>query len=176
MTVVLLGVGSNIERERYITAGLDALQALFGDLAMSSVYDSAAIGFDGQPFLNLVVQIHTDLSLQELAAKLRHIEIEHGRTPDATRFSARQLDIDILTYGNLTGEQSGVTLPRDEVLYNAFVLCPLAELVPDEVHPLDGRTYAALWDVFDRDSQSVCKVDFSWRGRSISEADGIVGG
>ena len=55
MARVYLGVGSNIERERYIVAGLDALQGLFGELALSSVYDSAAIGFEGQPFLNLVV-------------------------------------------------------------------------------------------------------------------------
>ena len=54
MASVYLGVGSNIERERYITAGLDALRGLFGEFALSSVYDSSAIGFDGQPFLNLV--------------------------------------------------------------------------------------------------------------------------
>ena len=61
MAQVFLGVGSNIERERYITAGLDALQGLFGELALSSVYDSAAIGFEGQPFLNLVAGVDTDL-------------------------------------------------------------------------------------------------------------------
>ena len=55
MPTVYLGVGSNIERERYITAGLDALDALFGGLQISSVYGSAAIGYSGQPFLNLVV-------------------------------------------------------------------------------------------------------------------------
>ena len=62
MARVFLGVGSNIERERYIVAGLDALQGLFGELALSSVYDSAAIGFEGQPFLNLVVAVDTDLA------------------------------------------------------------------------------------------------------------------
>ena len=105
---MFLGIGSNIERERYITAGLDALHGLFHELALSSVYDSAAIGFAGQPFLNLVAAVHTDLPLAELAAKLRHIEIEHGRPANATRFSARHLDIDILTYDDAVGTFGGV--------------------------------------------------------------------
>ena len=111
MARVYLGVGSNIERERYITAGLDALQALFGTLEISSVYDSPAIGFRGQPFLNLVVGADTEVELGELAPRLRHIEYEHGRPVDATRFSARQLDIDVLTYGDLVGTVAGVDLP-----------------------------------------------------------------
>ena len=93
MPRVYLGVGSNIERERYIVAGLDALTGLFGELELSSVYDSAAIGFDGQPFLNLAVAVDTRLELAELARTLRHIEVEHGRPANAVRFSARQLDI-----------------------------------------------------------------------------------
>ena len=75
MPAVYLGVGSNIERERYIVAGLDALAGLFGELALSSVYDSEAIGFDGQPFLNLVVGVETGLSPGELSRRLRHIEV-----------------------------------------------------------------------------------------------------
>ena len=122
MPRVYLGVGSNIERERYITAGLDALEVLFGTLALSPVYDSAAIGFQGQPFLNLVAGVDTELAVGDMAGRLRHIEYEHGRQPNATRFSARQLDIDILTYGDATGVIDGVELPRGEILENAFVL------------------------------------------------------
>lgn len=167
MTRVYLGVGSNIERERYITAGLDALLGLFGDLSLSPVYDSDAIGFDGQPFLNLAVEVRTGLSVAELARTLRHIEFEHGRPPNASRFSARQLDIDILTYGDLTGHIDGVELPRGEILENAFVLCPLADLAPGEYHPVVGRTYAELWRDFDKNTQSIARVAFQWRGREI---------
>ena len=60
MAQVFLGVGSNIERERGITAGLDALRGLFDELALSSVYDSDAVGFEGQPFLNLVAAVSTE--------------------------------------------------------------------------------------------------------------------
>lgn len=171
MARVFLGIGSNIERERYITAGLDALHGLFHDMALSSVYDSAAVGFAGRPFLNLVAAVHTDFSLDELAAKLRHIEIEYGRPVNASRFSARQLDIDILTYGDVVGTRSGVQLPRDEILENAFVLCPLAELSPDTLHPAAKRSYRSLWQAYDHASQPLSKVNFMWRGRSISRAD-----
>ena len=97
MAQVYLGVGSNIERERYIIAGLDALHLLFGRLALSPVYEGEAIGFDGQPFLNLALSVETELGVGELARRLRHIEYEHGRPKNASRFSSRQLDIDILT-------------------------------------------------------------------------------
>lgn len=171
MAQVFLGLGSNIERERYITAGLDALQGLFQDLALSSVYDSAAIGFDGQPFLNLVSAVSTDLPLTALAARLRHIEVEHGRPANATRFSPRHLDIDILTYDDLVGTFGGVTLPREEILENAFVLCPLAELAPDRLHPGVKRSYRSLWADYDGATQRLEKVDFVWRGRAISTAE-----
>ncbi|NCF20482.1 MAG: 2-amino-4-hydroxy-6-hydroxymethyldihydropteridine diphosphokinase [Haliea sp.] len=167
MTRLYLGVGSNIERERYITAGLDALQGLFGELALSSVYDGAAVGFHGQPFLNLVVGVDTALGVGELARRLRHIEVEHGRPANATRFSSRQLDIDILTYGADTGVIDGVELPRGEILENAFVLCPLAELAPQEIHPVEGRSYSELWRAYDRASQPLKKVAFQWRGRQV---------
>jgi len=171
MPQVFLGVGSNIERERYITAGLDALLGLFHELALSSVYDSPAVGFDGQPFLNLVAAVHTELPLAELAARLRHIEVEYGRPANATRFSARHLDIDILTYDDLVGHIDGVQLPRQEILENAFVLCPLAELAPDGLHPRLKRSYRSLWREYDQASQPLAKVDFMWRGRPVSVAN-----
>ena len=167
MPRVYLGVGSNIERERYITAGLDALEGLFGEMTLSPLYDSEAIGFEGQPFLNMVVGVDTTMGVGEMARKLRHIETEHGRPANATRFSARQLDIDILTYGADIGVIEGVELPRGEILENAFVLCPLADLAPQEIHPVVGASYAALWEAYDKDSQVLERVSMQWRGRKI---------
>jgi 2-amino-4-hydroxy-6-hydroxymethyldihydropteridine diphosphokinase len=112
--------------------------------------------------------VQTDFTVAELATRLRHIEFEHGRPVNATRFSARQLDIDILTYDDAVGVLDEVTLPRDEILENAFVLCPLAELAPDALHPVVKRSYRALWAAYDESVQPLRKVDFMWRGRAIS--------
>ncbi|TGD72492.1 2-amino-4-hydroxy-6-hydroxymethyldihydropteridine diphosphokinase [Mangrovimicrobium sediminis] len=166
MAQVFLGLGSNVERERYIAAGLDALAELFGELAISPVYDCPAVGFDGQPFYNLVVGVETTLSVGELARRLRAIEMAHGRAADAPRFAPRQLDIDILTYDDLTGVIDGVELPRGELLNRAFVLRPMADLVPDLCHPLDGRSYASLWRAFGDDG-GLRPAVYSWRGRPL---------
>jgi 2-amino-4-hydroxy-6-hydroxymethyldihydropteridine diphosphokinase len=171
MAKLYLGLGSNIERERYLCAGLDALERLFGHLELSPVYDSAAIGFEGQSFLNMVVGVDTALSLAEVAKQLRAIEYEHGRPKNATRFSARQLDIDILTYDDLVGEVDGVVLPRGEIVQNAFVLQPLAELAPDALHPALGESYQTLWANFDQGSQQLRRIDFDWHGRPVGVTD-----
>lgn len=167
MATVYLGLGSNIRREQYIGVGLDALAALFGELCASSVYDGDAIGFSGEPFLNLVVCIQTDLPVGELARQLRQLEYAHGRPENATRNSPRQLDIDILTYDDRVGVVDGVILPRPEILTNAFVLRPLAELAPQRLHPAAGKSYAALWSHYDQGAQRLRAVAFSWRGREL---------
>ncbi|WP_417579804.1 2-amino-4-hydroxy-6-hydroxymethyldihydropteridine diphosphokinase [Nitrincola sp.] len=170
MAQVLLSLGSNLDRVRYITAGLDALAEQFGDLALSSVYESESVGFKGSPFYNLVVAIQTDLSVAELSRRLKQIEDINGRQRNGPRFCSRTLDIDILTYDDRVGEVDGVLLPRDEVDKNAFVLWPLAELLPDHCHPVRHLTYASLWQAYDQD-QKLWPVDFSWQGRQISYAN-----
>jgi 2-amino-4-hydroxy-6-hydroxymethyldihydropteridine diphosphokinase len=164
---VLLSLGSNIEQQRYLSAGLDALSQQFGMLSISSVYESVAVGFDGDNFFNLVVGIETDLSVGALSRYLKALEDENGRRRDCPRFSARTLDIDILTYDQLVGTVEGVLLPRQEILENAFVLLPLAELVPDEVHPVAELNYETLWQRYDR-QQSLWPVSFIWREQELS--------
>jgi 2-amino-4-hydroxy-6-hydroxymethyldihydropteridine diphosphokinase len=167
MAEVFLGLGSNIQREHYIAVGLDALAERFGALSTSSVYDGEAIGFAGDPFLNLVVRIETSLPVGMLARQLRALEYVHGRPLQATRNSPRQLDIDILTYDATVGVVEGVTLPRPEILTNAFVLCPLAELAPERQHPVEGKSYESLWAGYDRAAQRLRAVEFCWRGRTL---------
>lgn len=167
MTRVYLGIGSNIDREASLCAGLDALDALLGSLALSPVYDSPAMGFNGDAFLNMVAGADTGLPLALLAARLREIETAHGRPANALRYSPRRLDIDILTYGSLTGCVDGVELPRGEILEHAFVLRPLAELAPGERHPLTRQTFHELWQAFDQASQPLQRVPLRWRGRAL---------
>ncbi len=171
MTQVLLGVGSNIDPQQNICAGLDALQQEFGELALSSVYQSAAVGFAGEPFHNLVVELDSTASVGQLASLLRQLEHAMGRPHDASRFSSRTLDIDILTYADCCGLMDGVQLPREEITENAFVLCPLAELVPAVIHPRSGQSYADLWATYSNPRQRLQRVDFWWGDKHISSAD-----
>ena len=159
-TQVYLSLGSNIDRDHNIRSGLDALEAVFGELTVSPVYESEAVGFDGDAFYNLVVGIRTAMSVAELTACLKEMEKDHGRVRGEKKFSSRTLDIDILTYGELTGTVDGVQLPRDEILKHAFVLKPLVDLVPDAVHPETGRTYRQILDEANFDSQKLWVVAF----------------
>lgn len=162
MALIALNVGSNIDRENQLRAGVQALAAEFGELQLSSVYESAAVGFSGDAFLNLGVVLTSTRSLAELASWLRQLEYAHGRPADAGPRSARTLDIDILTFDNLVGRFGTVELPRPEILFNAHVLGPLAELQPAVVHPVAGISYAELWEQYAH-RERVHTIAFNWQ-------------
>lgn len=167
MSLVYLSLGSNIDRYRHITAALDALSSKFGESQISSVYESESVGFEGSHFLNLVVGIQCESSLLELSQWLKKIEDENGRDRSAKKFSPRTLDIDILTFGELSGEHDGIELPRAEITKNAFVLLPLAEIAEDEIHPATGKSYSKLWAEYKVESQKLWKVKFEWNGEIL---------
>lgn len=162
MAHVYLSLGSNVERELHIRQALDALNAEFNNLVMSTVYESESVGFDGDAFYNLVVSIDTDLSVGDLSLLLRQMETDHGRDRSLEKFSSRTLDIDILTYAEYVGVVDGVDLPRKEILTNAFVLMPLAEIAADETHPEAKQSYQQLWDAYDQASQKLWPIEFNW--------------
>ena len=161
MTSIYISLGSNIDRERHIRAGLNALHAEFGELQVSRVFESEAVGFNGRPFYNLVVGAWTELPLATLCQRLRAMEFAHGREPDAKKFAPRTLDLDLLLYGDLVCE-TPLALPRGEILTNAFVLWPLAELAPTLRHPVDGRPLGELWERYDKASQRLSPIPFHW--------------
>lgn len=145
MARILLGLGSNVEPEMHLRAGVQALRTLDAKLTLSPVYQSAALGFAGDDFLNLVACLEVDVALASLVKRLADIEREYGRVLGESRFSAKTLDIDILAFDDLVGTFGAVTLPRDEILQNAFVLKPLADLCGADVHSEACKTYAELW-------------------------------
>ncbi|WP_299796296.1 2-amino-4-hydroxy-6-hydroxymethyldihydropteridine diphosphokinase [uncultured Shewanella sp.] len=158
---VFISLGSNIEPERYLKAALSELSYHFGELTLSSVYDSEAVGFDGSNFLNMVVAVDTSLSIAEVVALFKRIERANGRQVGAKKFAPRTLDLDLLLYDDVV-TQVPVELPRAEITKNAFVLWPMAEIAPDLVHPLSERSYQSLWDDYDKSSQQLCPVPFTW--------------
>ncbi|WP_111413282.1 2-amino-4-hydroxy-6-hydroxymethyldihydropteridine diphosphokinase [Billgrantia lactosivorans] len=166
MTQVSVSIGSNIDREFHVRRCLDALHDTFAGLAISRVYESEPVGFeDGHNFYNLVAAFDSDWTPGELQAWCKRIERDHGRREGTPKFSPRTLDIDLLTVGDLVGEHDGVLLPRGEILHHAFVLLPLAELLPHTPHPEDGRTYAELWSSFRNDQQRLWPIEFDWPRR-----------
>lgn len=162
MAAVFVSVGSNIEPADNIRAAVRALRARYAPLSLSSVYESAAVGFAGDNFYNLVLAFETTDEVQQVAAALRAIEDRQARDRRAPRFSARTIDLDLLLYDDLVIERDGIHIPRDEITRNAFVLWPLAELAPERRHPLIGQSYAELWRDYDKTRQSLWPIPFAW--------------
>lgn len=163
MQQVWLGIGSNRDREHNIRAGIFALHNSFASaehpMLISRVFESDAVGFSGSRFYNLVARVETTLSVAEVSAVCKRIERKHGHSADAARFSPRTLDIDLLLYGD-TVCSTPVELPRGEILANAFVLWPLAELSPQVKHPVSGQTFAEHWRNY-RGQQALEPVEFT---------------
>jgi len=151
MIDVFLGLGSNQEPKRHLAAGIVALQQRFGELQLSPVYRSEAVGFSGSDFLNAAARIQTDIGIAALKDWLTELENRHGRDRSQPRFSDRSLDIDILLYGDEVGNFDGLELPRGEILKYAHVLKPLADIAPALVHPVTGVTMGDHWQRFEGD-------------------------
>lgn len=163
---ILISVGSNIDKEQHTSSGLDALERSFGELGLSPIYESESVGFAGDTFYNLVVSAFTELSIADVCAELKRIEDDNGRVRGAKKFASRTLDLDLLTYDGVITDEP-VILPREEILYNAFVLQPLADLVPEHIHPIAKQSYAALWANYDKQKQNLWVADYKWSSSQL---------
>ncbi|WP_078121075.1 2-amino-4-hydroxy-6-hydroxymethyldihydropteridine diphosphokinase [Thiosocius teredinicola] len=146
MPRVWVSIGSNIDRENNIRGALTELRHSFGDVIVSPVYETPAVGFCGDAFFNLVVGFDTELPPARLHQLMREIEARHGRERSSPKFSSRTLDLDLLTYGDAVTNEGGKVLPRDEITRYAFVLAPLVDVAGDELHPELRETYRSLWE------------------------------
>lgn len=161
MSYIYISIGSNINREYHVKHGLTELAKAFGALTLSSLYESKAVGFDGSDFYNMVVGVETSQSVEDVAKILRNIEFEYGREQQAKKFSPRTLDLDLLLYDELV-LNTPAQIPRDEITKNAFVLWPLAEIAENLKHPVINQSYGQLWNDFDKTSQTITQIPFSW--------------
>jgi 2-amino-4-hydroxy-6-hydroxymethyldihydropteridine diphosphokinase len=146
MSIAWLGLGSNVNAENHIRAGIKELKKKFENVSLSPVYTSTAVGFDGNDFINLVARVETEMHPLELREYLRDLEDRYGRKRNVPKFSDRVLDIDILLYDDLVLRSPVLETPRGEIMKFAHVLKPLADLEPNLIHPTELRSMAEIWE------------------------------
>ena len=160
MPRVYVGIGSNINKEENIRGAVRELATHYGSLTLSPVYESKAIGFEGENFFNLVAGFDSVDPIEHIKETLLQIEARLGRVRQENSFSSRTLDLDLLLYGDTVRHDDKVNLPHPDVQRYAFVLRPLVDIAPKLKHPETGLTYARMWQQFDAGEIEMWKTDF----------------
>ena len=144
---VYLSLGSNVgDRAGNLAAALRALDARegVGLVTVSQCYETEPIGvIDQPPFFNMAAAVETALDPLELLDVVKAVEVEAGRAPGAA-WGPRILDIDIILWGERVVESPPLRVPHREFRHRAFVLTPLAEIAPETVDPVSGRSVRDL--------------------------------
>lgn len=144
MARVYLGLGSNLgDKETNLRAAVYEMEKRVGKLiALSAFYITEPCGFvSDHSFLNGVCCFDTALSPMELLEETQCIERDLGRTQKSVGgiYKDRMIDIDILLYDDLIMNTSRLTIPHPLMCERRFVMEPLVEIAPDEVHPVTGK-------------------------------------
>jgi len=157
---VFLGLGANLgDRQKNLDRALAYLQERLRVIKVSKIYETDFIGKAGQPrVLNLVCEVNTRLSPENLLKLAKGIEIKMGRKGSSG--DSRIIDIDILLYGELAVNLPDLVIPHPRMAEREFVLVPLAEIAPDVVHPVSWKTIKQLREAI-KEKQGV----LPWEGR-----------
>lgn len=145
MHKVFLALGTNLgERAENLHAAIHALEPEVEVIKCSPVYETPPWGFEDQPkFLNQVVEAETDLNPGELLEFLKGIEKMIGREK-TFRYGPRLIDIDIIFFDQLVIDSPPLVIPHAHMAERGFVLLPLADLAPEFIHPVTGKTILDL--------------------------------
>lgn len=152
--MILIGLGANLPSARFgppkktLEAALDELESRgIRVVKRSRWYSSAPLPPSGQPrYLNAVAAVETDLAPAALLDLLHAIERDFGRRR-TVRDAAREIDLDLLAYGDLISTQTPPFLPHPRLAERAFVLLPICDIDPAWRHPQLGRRAADLAEV-----------------------------
>ena len=142
MKTVFLSLGSNLgDREAFLNDALERLEAAgVRTVRRSSIHETEPQDFRDQPwFLNMAVEVETDLAPLALLGTIQKIEAEMGRQRSIPK-GPRTIDIDILFYANLVIATPELEIPHPRLTERRFVLDPLSEIAPDLMHPVTGKT------------------------------------
>lgn len=149
---IILGVGANLPSlagspRETAAAAIEALKekGIFVERC-SSFWKSAPVPISDQPwYINAVVSVKTDLAPEDLLAALHEIERDFKRERGIAN-QARTLDLDLLAYGRRIVKTGNLVVPHPRMSERAFVLLPLAEILPDWTHPISGVSVQILID------------------------------
>lgn len=145
---VLLGLGSNLgDRDANLVAALDRLEEenALSVVAMSRIRTTSPVGGPPQPdYRNAVALAETHLPPRKLLAAMQRAEERVGRRPGGERWGPREVDVDLLLYGDEVIDEPDLAVPHPRMTERRFVLEPAAEIAPDMVHPVSGRTMRQL--------------------------------
>ena len=147
MPTAYIGIGSNLgNREENCEKSIQLIEEDSGIKVTkrSSMSETEPWGIKDQPkFINMAVEIVTDLKPEALLSLLKKIETESGRTT-GKQWGPRVIDLDILFYDDLVLKTPGLEIPHPEICKRDFVLIPLKEIAPDKVHPVLKKTIKEL--------------------------------
>ncbi|MCE9870872.1 2-amino-4-hydroxy-6-hydroxymethyldihydropteridine diphosphokinase [Hafnia alvei] len=148
MTRVYIALGSNLANPLHqVQSALNALAELPQTklIATSSLYRTPPLGPQDQPdYLNAVVALDTDLSVENLLDHTQKIELEHGRVRKDERWGPRTLDLDILLFGDEIINTERLTVPHYDIKNRQFMLYPLAEIAPELYFPTGESLQSAM--------------------------------
>jgi len=159
MPEVFVAAGSNVRPHDNLRRALAILRRSWPEMRVSRAYANAAVGFEGEDFVNLVIGFETEEPLEAVLTRLHAAEAACGRPRAAPKWAPRSMDLDVLLYGDVVGEFPGAVLPRPDLVRRAYMLGPLAELAPEVEHPTLHRSIRDLWENFDRDAHAMHAVD-----------------
>jgi 2-amino-4-hydroxy-6-hydroxymethyldihydropteridine diphosphokinase len=132
VTRAYVALGSNLgDREAYLRSAVAALgRHGITPTALSSIYETEPVGPPQPDYLNAVVEVTTELPARAVLEALKGIEAELGRA-HAERWGPREIDLDLLLYGDQELDEPGLRVPHPELTRRSFVLEPLLEIAPD---------------------------------------------
>jgi 2-amino-4-hydroxy-6-hydroxymethyldihydropteridine diphosphokinase len=152
MNKVFLGLGSNVgDRLDNISNVIKKLESnhKFSDVKYSSIYETKPYGkIEQNNFLNCVVSFITDLSILDLFEYVKKLEKKIGRIKREV-WGPREIDIDILLFGDLIYEYGKIRIPHKDLLNRDFVLVPLLELDENIVHPENNELIKNSLEILD---------------------------
>lgn len=154
MPTAYIGIGSNLgNREENCEKAIKLLEGNNIKVTKrSSMIETEPWGIENQPkFINMAVEIETDLEPEELLSLLKKIEREIGRS-SAERWGPRKIDIDILFYDDLVLKIPEFEIPHPHIADREFVLKPLSEIAPEKIHPLLKKSVKDLFLRFPQSS------------------------